>query len=111
MSSTASRDTYSRSIRRDEETTQYWVRLKRYHNNANLIDLDKTQAALAFFASKFNEEPLSNDHKLGLLIQLAPLVVEGLQLLDIIKARPLSSQRVSVTTYLDRVQTVLKSRF
>ncbi|KAF9157004.1 hypothetical protein BG015_008507 [Linnemannia schmuckeri] len=113
MSAASSTDSPKRTMRRDDETTKFWAKIKRYHGDENFPkDTDKIQAVLTFLIKKFNEEPrLSSTVKQDLFAELEPLVAEGLRIMDEAEANQRSSRGQGVTGYLDRVQTVLESRY
>ncbi|KAG0285725.1 hypothetical protein BGZ96_010055 [Linnemannia gamsii] len=109
MSATSSSDDPKRTMRRNEETTKFWAKIKRCHGEQ---DLNKVQQVLDFLGKKFNDEPrLTTKVRLDLLIELEPLVEEGLNILDEAEANHRSARGQGVTGYLDRVQTVLESRY
>ncbi|KAF8927345.1 hypothetical protein BGZ47_002202 [Haplosporangium gracile] len=113
MSATSSADGPKRTMRRDEETTKFWAKIKRYYSDENFPkDTDKIQAVLTFLVKKFNEESRhSSKVKQDIFAELEPLVTEGLRIMDKIEANQRSSHGQGVTGYLDRVQTVLESRY
>ncbi|KAG9064856.1 hypothetical protein KI688_003117 [Linnemannia hyalina] len=112
MSATSSIDGPKRTIRRNDETTKFWAKIKRYHNDHNLsTDSDRIQAVLTFLVNKFNDElRLTSRVKRDLLAELETLVAEGFCIINEAEDNQRSAREHGVTRYLDRVQTVLESR-
>ncbi|KAG0054764.1 hypothetical protein BKA57DRAFT_540680 [Linnemannia elongata] len=113
MSPTSSADGSKRTMRRDDETTKVWTKIKRCHNDDNLPkDSDKVQAVLNFLSNQFNDEPrLTSKIKQGLFAELEPLVAEGFRIMNEAETNERSARAHGVTEYLDRVQAVLESRY
>ena len=113
MSAASSADGPKRTMRRDEETTKFWAKIKRCHNDDNLPkDSDSIQAVLTFLVNKFNDEPrLTSKVKQDLLTEMETLIADGFRIMDETETNQRSIHRHGVTEYLDRVQTVLESRY
>ncbi|KAF9083800.1 hypothetical protein BGX23_011108 [Mortierella sp. AD031] len=112
MSSSSSSEatTPKRTLRRNRETTNAWLALKK-HYEEDLKMVDRINAVLVYFANKFNEEPhLSTQAKQDLLNEMRPLVAEGLDLIDISENQGTSLRGKPTTEYLDRLQSLLDSR-
>ncbi|OAQ26600.1 hypothetical protein K457DRAFT_21980 [Linnemannia elongata AG-77] len=110
---TTSTDDSKRTMRRDDETTKFWAKIKRCHNDDNLPkDSDRIQAVITFLVNKFNDEPrLTPKVKQVLLAELEPLVAEGYRIMNEAETNQRSTRGHGVTAYLDHVQTVLESRY
>ncbi|KAG0278216.1 hypothetical protein BGZ95_004459 [Linnemannia exigua] len=113
MSSTSSNNNSARTMRRDEDTKKFWAKVKRIHTDQDINSSDKIQSVLDYINNKFHKEDLrmSAKAKQEVLTQMTALIEEGLRIIDEAEANQHTPRGHGVTDYLDRVQTVLESRY
>ncbi|KAF9128989.1 hypothetical protein BGW39_004559 [Mortierella sp. 14UC] len=113
MATAYSSDGTKRTMRRDEDTTKFWSKVKRIHSDQDLNTLEKVQGVLTYLNAKFAKENLrmSAKAKQELLNQMEDIIEEGLRIVDEAEKNQRTARGHGVTHYLDRVQTILEGRF